>query len=226
MRDLEIRTSNMLTRVRDLGATLVSSFPAASLGGQKFAALDTIVDDLETHGEMQSSGHGAARAGTSAKRAARMEVRERLVEIRETARALEESIPGVSDKFRIPRGNGDQALINSARAFVSAATPIKNDFLQREMPASFLEDLTAAINTFESAVNDKNTNTEKRISATAAINQGLERGVKLVRELDSIVRNKFRKDAAILAAWTSASHIERPPRKKPVQATPPPPAPK
>jgi hypothetical protein len=226
MRDLEIRTFEMLRRVSDLGATLASSFPAASLGGQKFAALATTVDELETHGEMQSSGQGAAQAGTSAKRAAYSDVREKMVAIRETARALEETIPGVSDKFRIPRGNGDQALINSARSFVSAATPIKNEFLKREMPATFLEDLTAAIERFERAVNEKNANTEKRITATAAINESLARGVRMVRELDAIVRNKFRTDAATLAAWTSACHIERPPKKKAAPTTPPPPPPK
>jgi hypothetical protein len=226
MKDTEIRTFEMLVRVHNFGEAPATSFPAASLGGEKVAALGAIVDDLEMHGETQSSGKGAAQASTSAKRTARMDVRAKMVAIRETARALEEVIPGVSGNFRVPRGNGDQALINSARAFVTAATPIKNEFLQREMPATFLEDLTAAINGFESAVNEKNTNTEKRITATAAISASLERGAKLVRELDPIVRNKFHSDPAILAAWASASRVERPPKKKPAPATPPPITPK
>jgi hypothetical protein len=226
MKDTEIRKLEMLTRVRDFGAAHASSFPASSLGGQRFAAVGTVVNELESHGATQSSGKGAAQASTSAKRAARTDVREKMVAIRDTAQALEEALPGVSANFRVPRDNGDQALINSARAFVEAATPIKNEFLQREMPATFLEDLTAAVVGFESAVNEKNAHTEKRITATAAINAGLERGAKLVRELEPIVRNKFRADAATLAAWESASRTARPPKKKPsASKAPQPPSP-
>lgn len=222
MKDTDIRAFEMFARVDDLGETLASSFSATSLGGQKFAAVGVVVEELKAHGTTQSSGKGAAQASTSAKRVARKDVREKMVAIRETARALEEVMPGISSNFRVPHGNGDQALINSARAFVAAATPIKNEFLQREMPATFLEDLTTAVAGFESAVNEKNTSTEKRITATAAISASLERGLKLVRELDPIVRNKFRSDPATLAAWESASHVERPPKKKkPVPATPP-----
>jgi hypothetical protein len=223
MKNTDIRTFEMFARTHDLGETLAPSFPATSLGRQKFAAIGVVIEELEAHGTTQSSGKGAAQASTKAKRAARIDVREKMIAIRDTAQALEETIPGVSSNFRVPRANGDQALINSARAFVTAATPIKSEFLQREMPATFLEDLTAVIAVFESAVNEKNASTEKHITATAAINASLERGLKLVRELDPIVRNKFRADAATLAAWDSASHVQRPPKKKkPAPATPTP----
>lgn len=213
MKDTEIRKLEMLMRVRDFGAAHTASFTAASVGGQKFAAIGAVVDELETLGTNQSSGKGAAQAGTRAKQAARTNVRERMVAIRETAQALEESMPGVSANFRLPRTSGDQGLISSARAFVESATPIKNEFTQREMPATFLEDLTASIAVFESAVNEKNVNTERRVAATAAINASLERGIKLVRELDPVINNKFRGDAANLAAWQSASHVTRSPKR-------------
>ncbi len=223
MKDKEIRKFEMLMRVRDFGVTHANAFTAASVGGQKFAAIGAVVDELEAHGANQFSGKGAAQAGTLAKRVARTSVREMMVAIRDTAQALEEIMPGVSANFRVPSNNGDQALISSARAFVEAATPIKSEFIQREMPATFLENLTAAIALFESAVNEKNTNTERRVAATAAINASLERGAKLVRELEPIVRNKFRSDAATLAAWESASHVARAPKKSAPKTTPAPP---
>jgi hypothetical protein len=224
MKDTEIRKFEMLTRVRDFGAAHAASFPANSLGGQKFAAVGAVVAELETHGAAQSSGKGAAQASTGAKSAAREDVREQMIAIRETALALESVRPGVSDNFRLPRTNGDQALISGARAFVAAATPLKNEFIQHEMPATFLEDLTAVVLEFERALNEKNLSTEKRVSATAAINASLNNGAKLVRELDPIINNKFRGDAATLAAWTSASHVERPAKKaaSKVQPSPPP----
>jgi hypothetical protein len=35
-----------------------------------------------------------------------------------------------------------------------------------------------------------------------------------LRKLDPIIRNKYANDPATLAAWTSASHIERAPKRK------------
>jgi hypothetical protein len=214
----------MFERVRGFGEAHAGDFPASSLGGQKFAALNAVISELEAHGAAQSSGKGAAQASTGAKRNARERVRELMAAISETAKSMEDAVPGVSGRFRLPRNNGDQALINSARAFVEAATPLKSEFVQREMPATFLNDLTAAITEFEGAVNEQNMNLERRVSATAGISASLERGAKLVRELDPIISNKYRADAATLAAWTSASHIERSPKKNATAKPPSPPA--
>ena len=213
MKDIEIRKYERYVRATDFGTAHASTFPSTSLGGQKFAALAAEVEILAAHATAQAGGKGAAQASTVSLRAARVDIRQKMVAIRETSQAMDEETPGVSANFRIPYANGDQALINSARAFVEAATPLKAEFLKREMPATFLEDLTAAIDAFEALVNEKNTHTEKRITATAAIRAALERGAKLLRELDPIVRNKFRNDPATLAAWESATHVTRTPRR-------------
>jgi hypothetical protein len=226
MNDSQIRIYEMLTRVRDFGGAHAVSFPASSLGAQKFAAVGGVVDELEQHGTAQSSSSSAARTSTGAKKLARDNVRRKMAAISETARVMESTVPGIAASFRVPSTNGDQALLSAARAFVVAATPLKNEFISREMPANFLEDLTGAINSYESAFNSKNLNTEIRVTATAAIDAVVERGRELVRELDAIVRNKFRSDAATMAAWESASHVERSPRRKAGTPAPlPPPTP-
>jgi hypothetical protein len=225
MNDTQTRIYEMLTRVRDFGAAHATSFPAASLGGQKFVTVGSVVDELEQHGTAQSVSSSAAKTNTGTKKTARDEVRRKMTAISETARTMESTMPGITATFRIPNTNGDQALLNSARAFLESATPLKNEFISREMPADFLEDLTGAINSYESAYNSKNLNTEKRVTATAAIDAVVERGRELVRELDAIVRNKFRSDAATIAAWESASHVERSPRRKNETSAPTPPTP-
>lgn len=60
-------------------------------------------------------------------------------------------------------------------------------------------------------------------AATAALAAALRRERDAVRELDAIIRNVFRDDPATLAAWKSASHIERAPRRTKTQTTAPPP---
>lgn len=182
-----------------------------------------MIGELEQHGTAQSSSSSAAKTSTGAKKLARDNVRRKMTAISETARVMESTVPGSATTFRLPNTNADQSLLNAARAFVAAATPLKNEFISREMPASFLEDLTGAINSYESAVNSKNLSTEMRVTATAAIDAVIERGRELVRELDVIVGNKFRDDPATMAAWESASHVERSPRRK--AGTPAPPMP-
>ena len=221
MNDSQTKTFEMLRRVDGFGAEHAADFPAASLGGEKFAALGGVIDELEKQGTAQSAGGSGAKTSTGAKRAAREELREQMAAISETARAMESARPGIAASFRMPNTNGGQALSNAARAFVEAATPLKQEFIRHELPATFLEDLSAALNTFESAQSSQNQNTERRVTATAAIESVVERGRRLVRELNVIVNNKYRKDSATLAAWESASRVERLPRKKKPQAPAP-----
>ncbi|HEV2914110.1 MAG TPA: hypothetical protein VGX92_12590 [Pyrinomonadaceae bacterium] len=225
MNDSQTRGFEMLVRVRDFGGTHGASFPASSLGGQRFSSLQGIVGELEQHGTAQSSGSSAAKTSTGAKKVARDGVRRRMAAISETARAMEITMPGISATFRIPNTNGDQALLNTARAFIVAATPLESEFIQREMPEDFIEDLNDAIETFQSACNSQSMNREKRVTATAAIQTVINRGMEIVRELDAIVRNKFRGDEPTLAAWESARHIERQPRRHTETSEPEPPTP-
>lgn len=214
MDDSQTRKSEMLIRVDDFGVGHAAAFPASSLGGQKFAAVGAIVEELQQHGTAQSASRSATKTSTGAKKAARDELRRQMVAISETARAMESSIPGISQSFRLPNSNGDQALLNAGRAFVEAATPLESEFVSREMRTDFLAKLSAAIDGFESACESQNRNREKCVTATAAIDEVVARGMAVARELDAIVRNKFRDDAAMLAAWESARHVERPARRR------------
>lgn len=214
MKDQQLREAESFARIKEFGAGVAAAFPPASLGGQKFAAIGSVVNDLRAQGSAQSLGHGAAKTSTGAKKAARESLRQQLRAISKTARSMNSISPELGATFRLPKNNGDGALLNTARAVLEAATPLKAEFLKREMPESFLDDLAATINTFEAADTSKNTNREKRVGATAFLKQALERGRALKQELDAIVRNKFRNDPAKLAAWKTATHVERPPSRK------------
>ena len=214
MNDREIREADSLTRMRDFGVENATAFSVTSLGGQYFVSLNALVAELETHGSTQSLGHGEARTSTGAKKAARKELRRQMRIISDTAKTMRDISPDIVKTFRVPVKNGDAALINAARAFLIAATPLKAEFIKRELPETFLSDLSAAIDAFESASNSQSLSKSKRISATASLKDTLERGMQLKRGLDPIVRNKYRNDPAKLAAWESAIHVERVPRRK------------
>jgi hypothetical protein len=226
MNDKEARISQLATRMRDFGAGQAAVFPAASVGGQKFAALDALVASIDQFGSKQALSKGSAQSSTEAKRELRAQVRAQMKAIRDTALSLESEQPGIAKSFRMPPTNGDETLINAARAFVEAATPLKSQFTSRELPAAFLSDLTDTVAKFEASVSSYNQQRGHRAAATASLQDSLAQVLKLRRELDPIVRNKFRTDAATLAMWDSASHLERAPSKRKHGDTPPSPPPK
>jgi hypothetical protein len=225
MKDVERRRFEMFARVRDFGATHSASFAAGSRGAELLAAVDALVAELEAHAAKQTSGASASVQGATSRASARAELRDDLESISRTARAMSAESPGLAERFRLPRDNrNDQQLLAAARAFAADALPLKAEFLRHELPADFLDDLAADIAAFESSITEQNRSREARVAATSSIDSAIDRGVEAVRQLDAIVRNKFRDDAATLAAWTSASHTERPPRTRARPSTDAPPA--
>src|SRR5687767_978245 len=110
MNSLDTRRYEMLVRVRDFGAANAHLFPASGLSGKAFVAVGEAVNALSTHAASQFSGRGAAREGTASKGVAREALRDDLDAIVRTAHALALDMPGVDDKFEMPRVNSDQAL--------------------------------------------------------------------------------------------------------------------
>lgn len=117
--------------------------------------------------------------------------------------------PGLENKFRMPLTFREQDLLNAARTFLGNATPLKADFIREEMPKDFLEQLITAISDFETAINEANRTKGSKVSAHEAQDDDLSEAIGLLRKLDIVMRNKFAHDRAMLAEWTSASHIER-----------------
>lgn len=212
MNDTGRRRYEMLTRVRDFGTTYAASFPDTSKGGELFTALGAIIEELDVHAETQVSNASAAVQESTSKSVSRAALRADVEAINRTARAMAFATPGLDDRFRLPRSSSNQALLNSARAFASDAVELKTEFIRHELPANFLETLETHIAEFEQATVGLHQRRTARVSATNAIDSAVERGISIVRQLDAVVKNKFRAQAATLAAWASASHTERPPR--------------
>jgi hypothetical protein len=221
MKDSDTRRYEAFLRVREFGTSHAAQFPANSFGAEKFTALGEVINGLDEHATTQVSGLNTAQQGTSGKAAARDELRRDLEAINRTARIMAFDTPGLEDKFRLPPKLKDQELLNTARAFAVAAQPLAAEFTRRGLPANFLADLTSDIETFEQAIERKTEGRAAHVAATAAIDDLIEDGVRHLRQLDTVVRNIFADDPATLAAWTSASHVERAPRTKQPAAAPP-----
>ena len=225
MKDTEIRTLEMLIRVRQFGVTHERRFPEDTRGGELLAQVNAAVSDMEELSATQASHARAAKEKTTQKRAAYEALRDVMEAIGRTARAMERATPGLRDKFRLPHNAGEQTWLASARGFAADAEPLKDEFIRRGMHADFLEDLRARIETVENFIDGRAEKAGARVSATVAVAQAAERGRGAVRELDAIVRNVCRGDLSALSEWESASRVERPARRAKQEAPAAAPAP-
>lgn len=212
MTDLERNYFNSFVRVRDFGTAndnVIRDFAAAVAN---FAAVAAGIDAIEASGGVQSSG--AIGQGVVEKDFTLANIRTWMRRMNRTSRAMAVDDPAVAELFRMPHGNNEQQWVSAARAFVTNATPIQQQFIDYGMPADFLARLQAEIEAYEQAVTQKNTAFDERVGATANIGATVKETLKAVRRLRGIVPNIFTGNAAKLAEWKSASHVEQLPKKQ------------
>ncbi len=82
------------------------------------------------------------------------------------------------------------------------------------MPVDFIDDLNEDIADLEAASATQGNAVGDHVSASAALDDALDRCDEIVRKEDPIMKNKYANDRGTLAEWISASHIERAPRRK------------
>lgn len=64
---------------------------------------------------------------------------------------------------------------------------------------------------------------DDQVAATAEIGAAIRRGMIARRILEGVVKNRYRNNVGKLAAWLSASHIERAPKSSKPPKNPQPP---
>jgi len=166
---------------------------------------------LETAAQNQVTGSGQSEGGVDVRVTKARELREYLKNVGRTARALETDHPGISPTFRLPESGSYPALIAQARAIIAAATPLEADFVDAGLPATFLTELQALLTAFENATNQKHEGGITQVLGTAGLKAKANLGVKAATRLDAFVRNHFRGNPEMLAAWTHARRIEKAP---------------
>jgi hypothetical protein len=213
MNDVQRRRHERSNRVISFCQQLAEPFPPNSRGATALASLADATEQSEELDAAQSTHRRDAQQGTSRRKEFREKLRELLRAINKTTRAIGKENAAVRDKFGTSVSRlDDQSLLSVARSYLAEATPIKALFLEYDMPANFLETLSSTINDFEQAVSQQNTGAGGRTQARAGIDELQERSDDELEKLDTVMRNKFRSDPAMLAAWENARRMERAPR--------------
>ena len=214
MNDHEKRTYQMFVRVKNFGISNIGDFAPTSVGGKLIALVEGITNEIEAHTSSQVSGIGTARQGTKTRAQARADLRDNLEGINRTARAMADIVPGLDNKFRLPRNMNDQQLLATARSFVVDVVPFSAHFIAHELSDDFTGDLDSDIAALENAIDTQSSGVGDHVAARAALDDAIGRGVDAVRKLGAIVKNKYGDQPAKLAEWTSVSHTERASRRQ------------
>ncbi len=198
----------MFTRVRQFGLANPVEFPSDSLAGRLFSDLAKAMDNFSISATDREIGE--RRGASDAKNAARRALREDLDAIARSASSVAVEVPELRNRFRVRDARTDQELLAKARAFAEIVAPWRTKFVEHALPANFVEDLLADIETFEQAGERLVRATTRAVSATRSIDNAAEEGLVIVKRLDAIVRNRFKGLPAKLDEWKRAKKIEKP----------------
>ena len=227
MNAIERRQYQMLLRVRDFGDSFGERFPPSSVARENFAAVAAAIKELDA----QDVAHMAASLSARAQRkdTARQALLARLQAISQTARVLRQDKSGLVEQFEVPAAAADQTLLTTGRKFARDAEAFSTQFIAHGMPVTFLTDLNALVDSFESALRDRGLGSEARRAARLSTKALLASGIAAVRSLDAVVNNHLGDDEVTRTVWKRERRIVYPkrtdatPTPAPVSAAPEPP---
>ena len=194
-------------------------FPEGSLGRGLLIQIESGLAELKELTPSQLTDIRRAQTETGTKTRARKVLRSDLRRILKTARFIAGTVPGFDEPFKLPRSEGDAALLYTARAFAERAAPCVDVFIKYSMPAGFIEDLNTNIRIIERSVDDRSTSRNRHKAATAAIDAAMKKCMKAALDLYVIMANILRHDKLTRLEWDRARHVQRARRKKAVSAT-------
>ena len=221
MNDRDQRRYDRLVRVQTFGKTNAGDFAAGSLAATQFAALDATIASID-----------AAKAQQTPARVSKATLLDALLldlrAIARTARAIDATTPGFSAGFPAPEQFTESAVRTLTDAFLArledqaadtdaqktAKAAVRAKFAAYEMPASFVTDLRADHDALHQAGTSNDAETQGGVASTAQLGVLLGEATAIVLQLDAAVQNRYARQPDKLAAWHSASHVERANRAK------------
>jgi hypothetical protein len=196
----------MLYRVLNFWVTRPNLFPKES-GGLWFAALSESLGKLSEHTKFLEVSRSTVRANVGVRDVARENLRKHLQRISTTAEAIAIGSPGIESKFRIPNRKREATLIETAGVFAHLAQPLKQDFIQHQMPPDFIDRLKDAAEELNVAVINDAAGKKSRANSEAAAAEELGNCLKLLKRVDAVVENAIGDDVPLMAEWRNTRRV-------------------
>lgn len=157
----------------------------------------------------------------------RLELRQdHLVPIAAMARTVVTVTPELEVALRVPRYDAvDAKMLASANAIAKIGEEHKDLLVQHGLPATFLDDLSAAAAKLQAAVEERRQAKSRRVGATKGIKIQLKAGRLIVQALDIVITRAVRSEPDLLAEWKNAKRVTRKAVRSTVAENAPPAAP-
>ena len=192
----------------------LSDFPIASPVGVLTSEINAERDRIAAFDVQQSSGFSSKESAQGIYEDRRDSLIDLLAKFILAAKIVEDDVEGTAAKFKNPYPRTDQKLITAATAFHSNSAELEDEFLDAGMDATDRNLLLTIRDEFQQAANDYDSSEEKHAEATGGMIESFRKAMMLSSRRDKRVRMKYRDNAAKLAAWTVASHLDRAPQRE------------
>lgn len=232
MDDRDVRRKDAYTRGETFCRDNAADFAPTSDFHTHYAALSAALRDV-------GAAEGDKIGGGNASKAAVLDaIRIDCRNIRRTATTIAQDEPGFAGDFPAAE-HTDTSVIATCDGYLKKFEPAPGDsptvlaaktalvarFVAKELPADFVAQLRADRDLYDPASSAQESKRRGKVEDTQAVADGLAEAGKQIRYLNAVMHNKYTRNAEKLRGWTSATHIERNPKKKKSdtgESTPPP----
>lgn len=215
MQNYEVRKTQQCEGMAAFVAENKEDFPADSPAGIVAARIRTRLETIHSLAAVQASGKVGEAYAQKGDNFQRLKALMRKMD--DAADTMEDEIEGIDELFRVPRTQGEEAWIASGRAFYNNSADHVSKFTDLYLDDDFREQLLGLTNAVENEMTD-NANAE-RSGATGGIGSEVRLINKDAKKLNVMVRNKYEDNPQKLAAWKTASHLEKAPKSNQPEPT-------
>jgi hypothetical protein len=124
------------------------------------------------------------------------------------ARANLRGVPDFNALTDVPHGLVGHSLVLAARAMATAGAPYVAVLTKAQFPADSVQQLGAAADALNTALDARVASESRRVEATTGIRQELALGREAVAMLEPIVTKKLVGQKGLLAAWRTAKRVK------------------
>jgi hypothetical protein len=205
------RTVEMSKRVQSFSL----AHPDPSQGyAAALARLQKTLAEVDVAAGLQRDGINAVRAATGMKRSGRRKIlRTQMALLARVAESAEAEVPGITQKFRLPREAIPYlAFRTAARGMLAEAQNQKELLVRHGLLEAVLEAMSDNLNKFEEAVEQGTEGRRSHVGASAELDALADELTQICRLMDAINRSRFSEDPESLAQWESASNVIGPAR--------------
>jgi hypothetical protein len=209
MNDFTVRRLEMANRVVGFLDMNPFAFRSGSPGPELMNQFKQAVMEIRNLTQAQVSELEVSRSRSAMRGNARTALCETLNQITRTSRGMVVRIPEIEGKFQPVHGLGDSRLHTHARSFEENAKTFQMDFVNFGMAPDFIDDLHSRILALEQAVVQHATGRSAHVTTAQLIDNAMQKAMNILVQLDPVVENYLRSDAARTFKWQHARRTER-----------------